>query len=90
MWSVLQLRVPFKVLLNRLPYYVGDLKGDPCFRELPMALQGQSTDHSGTWTLSGLDPEVTKRFHIYCKIYGSKPPETIIRILGVYEIGFGS
>ena len=29
------MRVPFRVLIIKVPYYIGDLKRDPSFRELP-------------------------------------------------------
>ena len=34
-WAVLKNRVPFRVLLIRVPYYIGDLKGDPNLENYP-------------------------------------------------------
>ena len=37
-WVVLQLRVPFRVLFIRVPYYIGDPKRDPNFDNYPYGL----------------------------------------------------
>ena len=34
-WPVLENRVPFGILFIRVPYYVGDLKGDPSLENYP-------------------------------------------------------
>ena len=34
-WVVFQNRVPFTVLFVRVPYYIGDLKGDPNLENYP-------------------------------------------------------
>ena len=35
MWLVLEIRIPFKVLLVRGPYYIGDLKRDTSLENCP-------------------------------------------------------
>ena len=35
MWVILYIRVPFRILLIRVPYYVGHLKRDPDSEKYP-------------------------------------------------------